>query len=82
MKGPKGRGSYCHVYEHTICYICSKAILIFLFCCVAGTEKNTIFCHMTVVIPKGNNEADNQYGPVRGVDRLRNSRLLTSDPGA
>lgn len=33
---------------------------------------------MTVVIPKGHN----QYGPVRGVDRLRNSRLLTSDPRA
>lgn len=50
----------------------------FLFCCVAGMEKKTIFCHMTVVITKGHN----QYGPVRGVDRLRNSRLLISDPGA
>lgn len=37
---------------------------------------------MAAVILKGYNESDNQYGPVRGADRLRNSRLVTSDPEA
>lgn len=50
-------------------------------CCDAAAGKNPhlIFFYMAVAIPQSNNEADNQYGPVRGVDRLRNSRLVTSD---
>lgn len=46
-----------------------------LLCC----RKQTVFCHMT---PKGHNEADDQYGPVRGPDRLRNTQMVTSDPRA
>lgn len=37
---------------------------------------------MADVIWKGHNESDNQYGSVSGVDRLRNSRLVTSAPEA
>lgn len=50
-------------------------------CCVAAAGKNPqlIFCYSAVVIPKGHNEADNQYGPERGAGRLRNSELVTSD---
>lgn len=51
-------------------------------CCTATQEKHSvnISCDIADVIWKGHNESDNQYGPVREVDRLRNSGLVTSDP--
>ena len=52
-------------------------------CCAAAEENSKLVFHDTsVVILQSHNECDNQYCPVRGVDRLRNSRLVTSDPEA